>query len=233
MESGALQSVPAMGGFMGVINVRCQFAGLAVLLLLGMPGCRDFKVGDGHQQDHALLAVARKQLPTRAADAGVAGEVTAYPRTVNADMILRTADQGGPSLQQITATGADSIASLASWAGLTVDEFLRKNPNLRKRTPVVGEALSILLTPGEASRFHGLRKVAVARWQLQSEVGKTEPVRTVEHVMVDGEGVADLLLQYVTTEDLLMRENGALRIGSLRPGQIVRVPILAARPSES
>lgn len=204
---------------------------LAAAFLLG--GCRDFRVGQGHQQDHALLTLSQPKSPKSASELGSVGEGALSSKTVNAEMIVKATDKGPTDPQSITITGADTLPALASWAGLTVDEFLRKNPSLRYKSLVEGDALVLNLTQGEFRKFHGQRKVAVARWQIRKDAGGRDPVRTVEHVMADGEGVADLLVKYNTNEDLLMSANGAVRIGSLRAGQTVKVPILAESPAST
>ncbi len=216
---------------MGRIILRGIVPTLALLGTLILPGCRDFKVGQGHQQDHAMLAISQKKSAAKGQELGSVGDGALSSKTVNADLIVKATDKGPGDPQSITLTGADTLPALASWAGLTVDEFLRKNPSLRFKTLVEGDALTLNLTQGEFRKFHGLRKVAVARWQMQRDSGGSEPIRTVDHLMLEGEGVADLLVKYRTTEDLLMSANGAVRMGSLRPGQTVKVPILAEGPA--
>lgn len=217
---------------MGRAIVQGIASTLFITVVLVLPGCRDFKVGDGRQQDHALLTLPQVKGPARRGpELGSLGDGALSSRSVNAELIVQTADQGPPSQQQITVTGADSIPAMASWAGLSVEGFLRKNPSLRTRALVVDEALFLNLTRGEASRFHGLRKVAVARWQMQRESGGGEPLMILDHVIVAGEGITSLLARYRTTEDLLIQENGAVRMGSLRPGQTVKVPIVGDRPA--
>jgi hypothetical protein len=200
---------------------------LLVTAALILGGCRDFKVGQGRQQDHAMLNLSQKKSAAKGTELGSVGDGALSSKTVSADMIVKATDKGPSDPQSITLTGADTLPALASWAGLSVDEFLRKNPSLRFKTLVDGDALTLNLTQGEFRKFHGLRKVAVARWQMQREAGVSEPVRTQDHLIVEGEGVADLLIKYRTTEDLLIGANGAVRLGTLRPGTLVKVPILA------
>jgi len=218
---------------MGRAVIRGIVPSLLLVAVLVLGGCRDFRVGQGHQQDHSLLTLSQQKSQKNGSEIGSVGEGALSSKTVNAEVIVKATDKGPADPQSITITGADTLPALATFAGLGVDEFLRKNPSLRYKTLVEGDALVLNLSEGEFRKFHGLRKVAVARWQMLKDAGGRDPIRTVEHVMVDGEGVADLLVKYNTNEDLLMSANGAVRIGSLRAGQTVKVPILAESPAST
>lgn len=203
---------------------------LAISVAVGLPGCRDFHAGDGRQQDHAMLNLKRKKAAFPSEELGSLGDGALSSRTLNADLIVKSNDKGPGTPQQITLTEADSVPAMASWAGMTVDEFVSRNPSLRNRSLVPGDAVTLDLTKGELARFNGMRKTAIARRQVQKASAQEQVVRVDQHVMQPGQDLTYLVRTYPTNEDLLMRENGATRMGALRPGLTIKVPILATAP---
>jgi len=113
---------------------------------------------------------------------------------------------------------------------MTVDEFVSRNPSLRNRSLVPGDAVTLNLTQGESARFNGMRKTAIAQRQVRRSSDQEPVVRVEEHVLLPGQDLTFLIRMYPTNEDLLMRENGATLMGALKPGLTIKVPILATAP---
>lgn len=198
---------------------RCnRWVLVGILVLLG--GCRQYPRGT-ESVDHSLLRGEPEEDDTVEFALGQTG------RTIRAELVIAEAARGTPETLQFVATEADSLALLASWAGMEPQAVLRLNAHLGNGSDLVGKPVSLELDPATAARFRALRRVHLARWQQRGEQG-SQVVGVIEHVVQKGETLADLLRRYPTTDDLLARENGYLKLNAIREGQKIRVPLMAA-----
>lgn len=182
-------------------------------------GCRDFPKGMD-SVDHSLLPRVQETAFPDDVPLGRAG------RSIRAELVIAEAARGRPERLQFVGTEANSLELLASWAGIGVEEVLRQNPHLDRKAGLEGRSVTLELDPATAARFRGLRNVHLARWQRRGEWDR-RVVGVVEHLVQKGESLADILRRYPTTEDLLVRENGVLKLNALREGQRLRVPLTA------
>jgi len=189
-----------------------------VLLVSG--GCRQFPRGM-ESVDHSLIP--------KEDDGAWNGEIAmgSTGRMIRAELVIAEAARGAPERIDFVATSADSLALLASWAGLEPREVLNRNPQLGNGSQIDGKSVSLELDPATAARFRALRRVHLARWKQRSEHGG-QVVGVIEHLVQKGETLRDILRRYPTSEDLLARENGYLKLQAIREGQKIRVPLTMA-----
>jgi len=183
-------------------------------------GCRQFPRGMD-SVDHSLIPGDDEGAWKSEIALGSTG------RTIRAELVMAEAARGAPERLQFIASEADSLALLASWARMEPEAVLRQNPHLGSGRDLSGKPVTLELDPATAARFRALRGVHLARWQQRDEQG-IQVVGVVEHVVQKGETLGDLLRRYPTTEDLLARENGYLRLTAIREGHKIRVPRVKA-----
>lgn len=196
---------------------------ILAMILVVMGGCRQFPRGMD-SVDHSLIPGDDEGAWKSEIALGSTG------RTIRAELVIAEAARGAPERLQFIATEADSLILMASWAGMDPKGVLAQNPHLGQGENLAGKPVSLELDPASAARFRALRRVHLARWQQRDEQGGPV-VEVVEYVIQKGETLGDLLRRFPTTEDLLARENGYLRLNAIREGQKIRVPLMKSPSS--
>lgn len=151
---------------------------------------------------------------------------------IDGEVLVRQVGEGPPQSVNIRIEPEDTLELFVRWTGRPLEDLFRWNPEVRERGLVPGEFFRLVLTPGEFDRFSGTRKAYLAEARALREMGR-EIAEVVTHTVSDGETLKDILERYPTSLDLMEKLNPRLRLTGIRPGQVLRIPLLTATGKET
>ncbi len=197
-----------------------RFVLLAVVF--GAMACRRAETGDSARRKAPLVedrTIGWYPEERRRADQTSLGPV-------DPQVLVRELGDGPPETFNIRIEPEDTLDLFAQWTGRPLDVLLQWNPEVRTKGLVPGEWFRVVLTPGEFDRLNGTRKAYIAQARATREMG-LEVQEVVTHTVAEGETLKDLLERYPTSLDLLEKLNPKLRLTGIRPGQVLRIPLVS------
>jgi LysM repeat protein len=149
----------------------------------------------------------------------------------SASIIMRELQRGPTEDYPIIIEPEDTLNLFAEWSGLTVVELLRLNPSVKDSGIVPGQSFNLKLSAGTKSMFKGLRDAYRIKALQKREKGSAI-AREVTHVVAEGETLQMIIAGYDTTIDLVEKLNPEVRMLNLRPGDALKIPIVASGKGE-
>ncbi len=151
---------------------------------------------------------------------------------IDRSVLVKQVGEGPPESYNIRIEPEDTLDLFVQWTGKPVEVLLQWNPEVRGKGLVPGEWFRVVLTPGEFDRFNGTRKAYLAESRTLRDLG-LEVREVVSHTVQEGETLKGLLDRYPTSLDLMEKLNPKLRLTGIRPGQVLRIPLVGAAQSET
>lgn len=203
----------------------------ALLVLFLVVGCRRVDPGEGRAGEGAPLPEGRigtwypeDRRPSRGERPNLG--------PIDGRVLVRQVGEGPPETFTIRIEPEDTLDLFVQWTGQPLEVLFQWNPEAREKGLVPGDGFRVVLTPGEFDRFNGTRKAYLAEARTMREMG-LEVREVVAHTVSEGETLKDILDRYRTSLDLMEKLNPRLRLTGVRPGQVLRIPLVGAAGEET